>query len=149
MHKPVAIVVCLTICACSGAPLADERENANTEVVRIFMEEILGQGQVARIAEVMAEEYVQHAPNIWNGIEGFRDFAEGADLANRPFNVTIHRTVAERNLVWVFISMDLPNGTRAGMDLFRLEDGKLVEHWGTGEIVPAQDDFVDPGTGFF
>ena len=149
MHKAVAIFACLTVSACGGTPPANDLEEANTEVVRIFMEEILGRGQVERITEVMAEDYVQHAPNIGNGLEGFRAFAEAANVANRPFDVTIHRTMAQGDLVWVFVSMNLPNGTRAAMDFFRLEDGKLVEHWGVGEIVPAQDEFVDPSTGFF
>ena len=82
-------------------------------------------------------------------MDGFRAFAENANLAERPLDVTIHSTMAQGDLVWVFVSMSLPNGTRAAMDLFRLESGKLVEHWGVGEIVPAPEDFLDPSTDFF
>jgi len=149
LKKTTTFLVCLIAFGLSTIAYSDELEDANAEVVRIFMEEVLGKGQVERITEVMSDDYVQHAPNIGNGVTGFRAFAENASLAERPFNVTIHSMTAQGDLVWVFLSMRLPNGTRAAMDLFRLENGKLVEHWGVGEIVPAPEDFIDPSTGFF
>ena len=44
-------------------------------------------------------------------------------------NLTPRRFVAEGNFVLVLSEGDLPSGLTALYDLFRVEDGKIVEHW--------------------
>ena len=45
--------------------------------------------------------------------------------------------MAEGDLVFMHTRMTIPGGaTRSVMDIFRLEAGKIVEHWDTIQVVP-------------
>jgi predicted SnoaL-like aldol condensation-catalyzing enzyme len=84
------------------------------------------------IDRYFSEPFVQHDPNIGDGLPGLRAFV--TELANSPTtNITIYRTVVDGDIVmlhskyegWPGIS-----GPVIAFDLFRFKEGKIVEHWG-------------------
>ena len=84
------------------------------------------------IDRFFSEPFVQHDPNIGDGLPGLRAFA--AELANSPAtNVTIYRTVVDGDIVMLHSKYEgWPgfSGPVIAFDLFRFKDGKIVEHWG-------------------
>ena len=82
--------------------------------------------------------FVQHDPNIGDGLPGLRAFvAELADSSKT--NVTIYRTVVDGDIVMLHSKYDgWPgfSGPVIAFDLFRFKDGKIVEHWG-GQTLEA------------
>jgi len=84
------------------------------------------------IDRFFSEPFVQHDPNIADGLSGLRAFM--TELANSPTtNVTIYRTVVDGDIVmlhskhegWLGFS-----GPVIAFDLFCFKEGKIVEHWG-------------------
>jgi len=79
-----------------------------------------------------SEPFVQHDPNIGDGLPGLRAFV--AELANSPAtNVTIYRTFVDGDMVMLHSKYEgWPgfSGPVIAFDLFRFKDGKIVEHWG-------------------
>jgi predicted SnoaL-like aldol condensation-catalyzing enzyme len=84
------------------------------------------------IDRYFSEPFVQHDPNIGDGLPGLRAFA--AELANsRTTNITIYRTVVDGDIVMLHSKYEVwPgfSGPVIAFDLFRFKDGKIVEHWG-------------------
>jgi predicted SnoaL-like aldol condensation-catalyzing enzyme len=84
------------------------------------------------IDRFFSEPFVQHDPNIGDGLPGLRAFV--TELANVPTtNVTIYRTIVDGDIVMLHSKYEgWPgfSGPVIAFDLFRFKDGKIVEHWG-------------------
>jgi predicted SnoaL-like aldol condensation-catalyzing enzyme len=84
------------------------------------------------IDRFFSEPFVQHDPNIGDGLPGLRTFV--TELANSTTtNITIYRTVVDGDIVMLHSKYEgWPgfSGPVIAFDLFRFKDGKIVEHWG-------------------
>lgn len=84
------------------------------------------------IDRFFSEPFVQHDPNIADGLSGLRAFVK--QVANSPAtNVTIYRTVVDGDIVMLhskYESWPGFSGPVIAFDLFRFKNGKIVEHWG-------------------
>ena len=84
------------------------------------------------IDRFFSEPFVQHDPNIGDGLLGLRAFV--TELANSTTtNITIYRTVVDDDIVMLHSKYEgWPglSGPVIAFDLFRFKDGKIVEHWG-------------------
>lgn len=92
------------------------------------------------IAKYVGSVYRQHNPGAGDGGEPFVAFVTGFTQAFPALRVELKRFVAEGDLVAVhsqFVREPNDRGL-AVMDFFRLEDGKIVEHWDSIQEVPAE-----------
>ncbi len=83
-------------------------------------------GDTAPIAYINADNYVQHNLDVADGLAGF-----GAVMQNAPpqgFGAKVHRAFADGDYVVVHTEYEF-FGPKAGFDVFRFEDGLIVEHW--------------------
>src|SRR5712671_3245279 len=82
-----------------------------------------------------AESFVQHDPNLADGLNGMKSFA--AEIASSPAaDITIYRTLVDGDFVLLhsrYQGVARYAGTAIAFDLFRFKDGKIVEHWGGQE----------------
>lgn len=91
--------------------------------------------------------YKQHNPFIQDGKQAFINYMK--DYLNDKFyrQFEYKRVIAEGDYVVLHVRQTLgeddkdfviaPNG-KAVIDIFRLEAGKIVEHWDVVQVVPAQ-----------
>jgi predicted SnoaL-like aldol condensation-catalyzing enzyme len=112
-----------------------EINKANTVA---FYQKALFDGDVENAFRIYAgASYRQHNPLIEDGMEGVRKFVTWI-MANHPdAHGEIKRVFADGDYVilhshWHGLSVN-PRG-EAVVDIFRLEDGKMVEHW---DVYPA------------
>src|SRR5215211_3623564 len=82
--------------------------------------------------------YIQHNPQAPDGFEAFVEFVEGFAEQFPQMSVDIKRAVAEGDLVVTHSLLKTSPEDRgtAAADIFRLEDGKVVEHWDVVQPVP-------------
>ncbi len=73
-----------------------------------------------------------------DGPKPFIDFVTGWTQANPALRAEIKRVVAEGDLVAAHVHIKLNPQDRgiAAMDIFRLANGKIVEHWDAIQPVP-------------
>jgi predicted SnoaL-like aldol condensation-catalyzing enzyme len=73
-----------------------------------------------------------------DGPQAFIDFVNKFATANPHLHVDIKRMVAEGDLVVTHVHITTAETDRgvAAMDIFRLEDGKIVEHWDVVQPIP-------------
>lgn len=100
--------------------------------VRQAVIEIFRNRDSAAIDRFFSGPFVQHDPNIADGLPGLRAFV--TELANSPTTkVTIYRTVVDGDIVMLhskYESWPGFSGPVIAFDLFRFKNGKIVEHWG-------------------
>jgi predicted SnoaL-like aldol condensation-catalyzing enzyme len=111
---------------------------ANKQAVRGFYELAFNEKQPEQAVErYLGSRYIQHNPQAPDGAEAFIGFVKAFPEAS----VDIRRIVAEDDIVVTHsllrFSADDERGTVAA-DLFRLEGGKIVEHWDVLQPFPEE-----------
>ena len=120
--------------------LDHEKTEANRTLVRAYRETVMVSLRFDRIEEfIEGARYAQHASKIGDGIARLRDrIASVAKEGGRLYLIP-RRFLAEGNFVLVLTEGDLPSGPTALYDLFRIENGKIVEHWDVLTPIPPRD----------
>lgn len=119
------------------------RSEENKKVVSEFATQVLLGGHADRVKEfISSDSYVQHNPNVADGLDGFAAFlTSGVQMRY----VTVHKTVAQGNFVAMLSEVELDGTAMAVFDLFRLDGGLIVEHWDNMEAVPAAEQARNSG----
>lgn len=84
--------------------------------------------------------YVQHNPMVADGLDGFGAFM--GEMAAKGITMTyneIHQVIGEGNFVLTLSDGALGDQPQAFYDLFRVEDGLIVEHWDVIAPMPTAD----------
>ena len=113
----------------------------NKRIAFDFWREVLEAGHLDRVETYLTPGYIQHNPVTPTGRSGFLEHFRGR-LPERPISSLIAKKVvaivAERNLVIISTVREM-NGEQVGgpytttyFDMFRIEDGKIAEHWDAG-----------------
>ena len=105
-----------------------------------FVEAVLKGGEVDRITDFLSTEtYIQHNSNIADGLDGLGEaLAAMAEQGIQMIYTDVHLVVAEGNFVFTASEGTLGGTPTAFYDLFRVEDGKIVEHWDVISDIPSE-----------
>ena len=118
--------------------MADSDENKKT-VLAFYGLAFNDRQPVEAVAQHVGATYRQHNPQAKDGPVGFIQYVSGIFGQFPDASLEIKRMVAEGDLVVAHALLKgapFDRGT-AVVDIFRLEDGKVVEHWGVHQPVPA------------
>ncbi|MBX2815083.1 MAG: nuclear transport factor 2 family protein [Saprospiraceae bacterium] len=128
-----------------AAQVADpEKTEDNKKVVRQFVSEVLLEGNSNQITDyVNADLYLQHNTNVADGLDGLgaalQYFAENGLVMEYD---KVHMVLGEGNFVLTVSEGKFGQGDHvAYYDLFRLEDGKIVEHWDVIQPIPVASEW--------
>jgi predicted SnoaL-like aldol condensation-catalyzing enzyme len=117
-----------------------EKTEANRTLVRTYRETVMVSLRFDRIEEfIEGAHYAQHASKIGDGIARLRDRIASVAKEGGQLFLTPRRFVAEGNFVLVLTEGELPSGPTALYDLFRIENGKIVEHWDVLTPIPPRN----------
>jgi predicted SnoaL-like aldol condensation-catalyzing enzyme len=116
-----------------------EKTEANRTLVRTYRETVMVSLRFDRIEEfIEGARYAQHASKIGDGIAQLRARIASVAKEGGQLHLTPRRFVADGNFVLVLSEGDLPSGPTALYDLFRVENGKIVEHWDVLTPIPPR-----------
>lgn len=110
------------------------------ELVQAYMEEVWVNRKVETVGQyISADTFIQHNPHLDNGLEALSGFLPHLFNNMMPEGTwEVKRIIAEEDLVVVH-SLAKPAPAALGMavvDIFRVQNGKIVEHWDVTTDVP-------------
>ncbi len=117
-----------------------DKTEANKALAKALVEDVLMGKNPNKIADyISAETYHQHNPGIKDGLQGIVEAVEYLTSQNNMFQYTkIHQVLGEGNFVLTVSEGQWNNTNNVFYDLFRVESGKIVEHWDVIQPIPTE-----------
>ncbi|MFG3322821.1 nuclear transport factor 2 family protein [Streptomyces sp. NPDC048171] len=118
----------------------DDHAEGNVGIVLTAMRELFAEKDLTAIDRYWAEPYIQHSPRMPNGLDALRDVVPGLE----GFSWEPQRIAAQGDLVFTHsIVHGWAPGPVAIVDIFRLDDGRIVEHWDVVQDIVAPEESVN------
>lgn len=117
----------------------------NKALVRSLIEDVLMPGGNPHNIDryISSDQYVQHNREVADGLENFKPLALDP---SRPLNYDeIVLLVGQGNFVATLCRANWEGAPYAQADLFRIEDGLVVEHWDAAEPIGPREEWVNSG----
>lgn len=113
----------------------------NKKLVQGFVEAILVNGKMDQLAGYFdGDNYIQHNPMVADKLSGLgKALGEWAKQGITMKYDKIHKVLGEGNFILVVSEGHLGGTLNAFYDLFRVENGKIAEHWDVIEAIPTKD----------
>lgn len=105
---------------------------SNKEIVLRFIDECFNKKDLTRIEAYMKADYIQHNPTVAQGREGFMDFTMNRFFKTFPdLSLIVKHCYEDGDMVICHNHAVLKQGETENVvvDIYRLEGGKLAEHW--------------------
>lgn len=125
-----------------GYTMAQDNLQKNKELVGGFGKEVFENKDLSNLHRYLREDYIQHNPLVAQGLTGFKEFFADWFSAVPDWKYSLTKIVAEDDTVWVYGTysgtqkgdwLGIPATNKsysiAAVDIFRIQDGKLAEHW--------------------
>jgi predicted SnoaL-like aldol condensation-catalyzing enzyme len=113
---------------------------ANKKIVVDFYEKALNQKDFDAAAKYFGPRYTQHNPTGADGPQGLKNLVTFLKEKFPQSHNEIKRVIAEGDLVVLHVHSVRTPGERgrAIVDIFKVENGKIVEHWDVIQDVPEK-----------
>ena len=131
----------VSICGAAFAQTAVRnvaQEEANRALVLKSYDTFFNRHEVDAAAKVVANDYKQHNPTVPDGKEPFVSYYREFFKQTPGSRVRIVRSAVDGDIVWLHVHSvnDAKDRGEAVLDIFRVKDGKIVEHWDIIQAVP-------------
>jgi len=115
-----------------------KQEDKNLKAVLDFYDVVINGQQYSRVYEFVDKNYIQHKPEVEDGPEGLLDFVRWIYSKSPHHKARIVRSFVDGD--YVILHVHVINSVEAKdiavMDIFRVENGILMEHWDVASPVP-------------
>ncbi len=120
----------------------EDKTEVNRKLITDFCNEILIGGQYEKITDfISTQEYAQHNPAVEDGLSGFHQYAkELASKGQQMQYLKVHKILVQGNFSATLSHVKLDGKEWCFIDVFRIKEGRIVEHWDVQEqIVPKEE----------
>ncbi len=124
-----------------------DKTERNKVVVSGFLNDVLKGGDYDKLTDfISTETYIQHNPLIGDGLDGLAAYVTqlGEDGKSMVYE-EIHNVIGCGNFVAAMSKMTLGGVDMAVIDLFRVDAGRIVEHWDVMEAITPEETWVNSG----
>jgi len=137
---PVLAATALALAMNSVQGADAKQQEINKKNVAAFYDKALNQKDFEAASKYLGPRYTQHNPVAADGPEGLKAFIQFLRNKFPNSRSEIKRVFADGDYVIVHVHAIREPGTRgrAIIDIFKLENGKVVEHWDVAQDVPEK-----------
>ena len=132
----ITTIICLFISTISHANTQEQEINKKNAIK--FYDQVINQKKFETASKYLGSRYTQHNPTAADGAEGLRSFIQFLRKNYPNAHSKIIRVFADGKYVILHVHSIREPGTqgRAIFDLFKFENGKIVEHWDVVQNIP-------------
>ena len=139
----IFVAVLLGVLMSAGAAAAADdtaKLEANKKAVLEFYDAGLNRKDFDAAVKFIGPRYIQHNPTAPDGPEGLKAFLGFLREKFPDSHSEIKRSFAEGDYVILHVHSVREKGSRgrAIVDIFKMEDGKIVEHWDVVQDIPEK-----------
>lgn len=116
----------------------DKTESNKAKVTEFITRSMINHEKIDITQYISPTTYIQHNPMVADGLEGFGAFM--AEMKKKGITMEyskLHKVIGEGNFVMTLSEGSLGGKPQAFYDLFRLENGLIVEHWDVIADMPS------------
>lgn len=120
-----------------------DKTTENKTLVGNFVDDILVNGRMEKMAAYFdGDNYIQHNPSIPDQLSGLgKALGDWAKQGVTMKYNTVHKVLGEGNFVLTVSEGSLAGKHNSFYDLYRVEQGKIAEHWDTIEEIPKKENW--------
>ena len=118
-----------------------EKTAENKKLVRRFLTEIFQNKELDQWEDFVAEDLIQHNHEIGQGSQAYKDYV-------REHHVSydfVFQLLTQGDFAVSYGQVLIDGVAYAQYDIFRLENGKIAEHWDNKEVMPKVEDLTNRG----
>ncbi len=136
----VGVMLPLLVVSPVDPAAAQQQQEANKKAVLEFYDKALNQKDWEAASKYLGPKYIQHNPSVADGHEGLKNLLSFLREKFPALRSEIKRAFAEGDYVILHVHSVREPGQRgrAIVDIFRLEHGKIAEHWDVIQDVPEK-----------
>lgn len=102
----------------------------NKQIVTTAYQRIFGDLDASAVYEYMSKDFVQHNPTITDGREGVKKLLQMlASQGVQKQKIEFKHVIADGDTVMLHSRYEMAGKEWRFIDIYRVEDGKLAEHW--------------------
>jgi len=115
-----------------------QQQESNKKMVIEFYQELFGDKNPDAINKYIGDKYIQHNPGLPDGKEALLNAVKIWFKDATKEKVDFQHVSADGDLVFLHVRSKSGPKVRAIVDIFRIENGKIVEHWDVIQEVPEK-----------
>ena len=117
---------------------AQQKCITNKKLVADFYQQLFGDKDIEAIDKYIGSTYIQHNPMLPDGRDTLKNTIKIWFKGAQKEKINIQHLSADGDLVYIHTKASFGGKTSSVIDIFRLENGKIVEHWDIIQEVPAK-----------
>ncbi len=140
-HIALTLAAAATVLTVLSAHAADAPQHeTNKKNVAEFYEQAINRKDFEAASKYLGSRYTQHNPVAADGPEGLKAFIQFLRDKFPGARSEIKRVFADGDYVILHVHAVREPGTRGSaiVDIFKLENGKIVEHWDVRQGIPEK-----------
>ncbi len=125
------------VLAPAAYPADASKQELNKKIVKEFYDLAINKKDFEAASKYLGPRYIQHNQRAADGAEGLKNFIRFLRTKFPGAHSEIKRIFADGDYVILHVHAVREPGTRGAaiVDIFRLQDGKIVEHWDVHEDI--------------
>ena len=138
MLKRVSVMFLLTVSLLTFRPAIAADTRANNEArVKVFYDS-LNRDDFGAASQVVDPRYRHHNPAGSGGVDELKAFFDFLKTKHPHAHFAIKRIISENNYIVVHLHAVLDPGSKGSaiVDIFKMENGRIVEHWDVRQDIP-------------
>jgi predicted SnoaL-like aldol condensation-catalyzing enzyme len=115
------------------------QEEENKQLVSTAYQRIFGDQDLHAIDEYISSDFIQHNPTIGDGPDGVHALVQMLASQGVPKQkIEFKHILAEGDIVFLHSRYEMAGKEYRFVDIYRIQNGKLTEHWDAMQQMPDE-----------
>lgn len=115
------------------------KEEYNKQIATTAYQRIFGDLDTTAVDDYISKDFIQHNPTIADGPDGVKALVQMLASQGIPKQkITFKHIVAENDIVFLHSRYEMAGKEWRFIDIYRVKDDKLIEHWDAMMPMPEE-----------